>query len=85
MGTTLKTVTTRMRDGYLRKNGVPYSANAVVTEYYNVLSEPTGDAWLIVTSIVDDPQFLTQPFVTSSQFKKLVDGSAWKPVGCTAR
>lgn len=85
VGTTLKTVTTHLRAGYLRKNGVPYSASAVVTEYYNVLSEPNGVVWLIVNNIVDDPQFLTQPFVTSSHFKKLADGSAWKPVGCTAR
>ena len=85
VGTTLKTVTTRLRPGYLRKNGVPYSANAVVTEYYNVLSEPNGDTWLIVTNTVDDPEFLTQPFVTSSHFKKLADGSSWKPVECTAR
>ena len=85
VGTTLKTVTTRLRAGYLRKNGVPYSADAVVTEYYNVLSEPDGDTWLVVTNIVDDPQFLTQPFVTSSHFKKLADGSAWKPVACTTR
>jgi hypothetical protein len=85
VGTTLKTVTTRLRAGYLRKNGVPYSADAVVTEYYNVLSEPNGDTWLIVTNTVDDPQFLTQPFVTSSHFKKLADGSAWKPVSCIAR
>jgi hypothetical protein len=85
VGTTLKTVTTRLRPGYLRKNGVPYSADAVVTEYYNVLSEPNGDTWLIVMNAVVDPQFLTQPFVTSSHFKKLADGSAWKPVACTAR
>ncbi|NOT26517.1 MAG: hypothetical protein HOP16_10495 [Acidobacteria bacterium] len=83
-GTTLKAVTTRLRDGYLCKNGVPYSGNAVVTEYYNVLGEPKGDTWLVVTSIVDDPKFLTQPFLTSSHFKKLSDGSAWKPLGCTA-
>jgi hypothetical protein len=85
VGTTLKTVTTRLREGYLRKNGVPYSGNAVVTEYYNVLAESNGDTWLIVTSIVDDARFLTQPFVTSSHFKKLPDGSTWKPVACTAR
>ena len=84
-GTTLKTVTSRLRAGYLRKNGVPYSADASVTEYYNVLAEPNGATWLIVMTTVDDPQFLTQPFVTSSHFKKLADGSAWKPVACTAR
>ena len=84
-GGSLRVVTSNLRAGYLRKNGVPYSANAVVTEYYNVLSEPSGDTWLIVTNTVDDPEFLTQPFVTSSHFKKLSDGSSWKPVACTAR
>jgi hypothetical protein len=84
-GTTLKALTTHMRAGYLRKNGVPYSANAVVTEYFNVLSEAVGGPWLVVTNIVDDPQYLTQPFVTSTHFRKLADGSAWKPVPCTAK
>ena len=84
-GTTLKAVTNQMRVGYLRKNGVPYSANAVVTEYFNVLSEAVGGPWLVVTNIVDDPQYLTQPFATSTHFRKLSDGSAWKPVPCTAK
>jgi hypothetical protein len=84
-GTTLKVLTTHMRAGYLRKNGVPYSANAVVTEYFNVLSEAVGGPWLVVTNIVDDPQYLTQPFATSTHFRKLADGSAWKPVPCTAK
>jgi hypothetical protein len=39
----LKVVTTKFRRGCLRKNGVPYSADAVVTEYYDRLSEPNGD------------------------------------------
>ena len=56
-----------------------------MTEYCNVRAEPNGDTWLIVTNTVDDPQFLTQPFVTNSHVKKLADGSAWKPVACTAR
>src|SRR5262245_26984682 len=30
----LKVVTTRMRPGYLRKNGVPYGEKATVTEYF---------------------------------------------------
>lgn len=84
-GTTLKAVTTRMRPGYLRRNGVPYSANASVTEYFNVLAEPNGDTWLLVANMVTDTQYLNQPFATSSHFKKLPDGSAWKPVPCSAR
>ena len=31
----LKVVTTHLLPGYLRKNGVPYSANTVLTEYYS--------------------------------------------------
>jgi hypothetical protein len=83
--TTLKAVTTRLRPGYLRKNGVPYSGNAVVTEYFNALPEAVGGPWLVVTNIVDDPQYLTQPFATSTHFRKLADDSVWKPVPCTAK
>ena len=34
-GGDLKVVTTHMRPGYLRKNGVPYSGNAILTEYFH--------------------------------------------------
>jgi hypothetical protein len=81
----LKVVTTHLRPGYLRKNGVPYSENTVLTEYYNVTKEPNGDQWLIVTTIVDDPKYLDQSFITSSHFKKEPDGSKWNPAPCTAR
>jgi hypothetical protein len=81
----LKVVTTNLRSGYLRKNGVPYSENAVVTEYFDVAPIPGGGEVLLVTSIVDDPLYLRQPFTTSSQFKKEADGSKWDPTPCTAR
>jgi hypothetical protein len=73
-----------MRPGYLRKNGVPYSATARVTEYINRTNEPNGDSWLVVTTVVEDPQNLTSRFVTSSHFKKVPDGSAWSPTPCSA-
>src|SRR5215467_10065199 len=73
MGGNLKVVTTKMRPGYLQKNGVPYSANAVLTEYFNRTIEPNGDSWLILTSIVEDPQYLTGPFVRSTHYKRLPD------------
>jgi hypothetical protein len=83
--TSLKVVTTGMRPGYLRRNGVPYSASASVTEYYNVLpKEDNGDVWLLVTTIVQDPQYLTGRFFTSTHFRKLPDGSAWHPTPCRA-
>ena len=81
----LKAVTTNLRSGYLRKNGVPYSENAVVTEYYDVAPLPRGGQVLLITTVVDDPQYLQQPFTTSSQFKKEADGSKWDPSPCSAR
>ena len=68
-GGSLRVVTTNLRPGYLRRNGVPYSASARVTEYYNRVTESSGDAWLIVTTIVEDPGYLTARFVTSTHFK----------------
>ena len=84
-GGDLKVVTTRMRPGYLRKNGVPYSGNAVLTEYFHRTVEPNGDSWLIVTTLVEDPQYLGRPFQTSTHFKKQADASGWDPTPCAAR
>jgi hypothetical protein len=81
----LKVVTTGAKPGYLRKNGVPYSANAVVTEYFDVLRHPDGSAWLVVKTIVEDPQYLDGAFITSSNFRKQDDRSGWDPTACSAR
>jgi hypothetical protein len=81
----LKVATTNMRAGYLRKNGVPYSENAAVTEYFDIAPIPSGGQVLLVTTIVDDPQYLRQPFTVSSQFKKEADNSNWDPTPCTAK
>jgi hypothetical protein len=81
----LKVVTTQMRAGYLRKNGVPYSENAVLTEYYERATAPNKDELLIVTTIVEDAANLNSPFVTSTHFKKLPDASGWNPTPCTTR
>ena len=79
-GGALKVVTTNMREGYLRKNGVPYSENAVITEYFDRLGpEPNGDVYLLVRTVVDDPKYLQQPFITSTHFKLEADGSKWNP------
>jgi len=81
----MKSITTRLRPGYLRKNGVPYSANTVFTEYWDVLSGPNGSQWLVVTNTVDDPANLQIPWVTSVHFKKEPDGAKWDPTPCSAR
>jgi len=58
-----------MLPGYLRKDGAPYSGNAVLTEYFNRLAGREGDVYLLVTAVVDDPAYLTQPSVRSYTFK----------------
>jgi hypothetical protein len=82
-GASLSVVTTNIRTGYLRRNGVPYSENATVTEHFDVAPYPDGGQLLIVTTIVDDPRYLLQPFVVSSHFKKETDGSKWSPAPCS--
>lgn len=81
----LKVVTTNFRAGYLRKNGVPYSANAVITEYYDTFLGVDGNQWLTVSTMVQDPTYLRMQFITSSNFKKVPDGSGWDPSPCSAR
>ncbi len=79
----LKVVTTRLRPGYLRKNGVPYSANTTLTEYLDRVNEPDGNAYLVVTTTVEDPMYLFQPYLTSSHYRRQPDSAGWKPRPCT--
>ena len=81
----LKVVTTNLRPGYLRKNGVPYSDKAVVTEYYDLNTLPNGDQWLTVTTNVDDPTYLVRRYLTSTDFKKLPNVNGWAPTPCQAK
>jgi hypothetical protein len=81
----LKVLTSRMRPGYLRKNGVPYSDKAVMTEYFDVTEEPDGSRSLLLTSIVEDPTYLTETFLLTTPFKGLPDGREWHPTPCSSR
>jgi hypothetical protein len=78
----LKVVTTKMKPGYIRKNGVPYSESAVLTEYMNILTGQQGDVYLSVTASVEDPAYLNQPFLRTYTFKKATDASGWDPTPC---
>jgi hypothetical protein len=84
-GGSLKVVTTRMKPGYLRKNGVPYGANAVLTEYFDRFDVPGGDSLLIVTSEIVDAENLMTPYWTSQQFKREDETTGWNPTPCAAR
>ena len=81
----MKVVTTNLRAGYLRKNGVPYSENALLTEYFDVSPLPGGGQVLLVTAVVEDSRYLQLPFIVSSQFKKEADGSKWDPTPCLTK
>ncbi len=81
----LKVTTTHLKAGYLRKNGVPYSENAQLTEYYDMIKERNGDLMLVVTIVTTDPQYLREPFIITSHFKKQADNSGWNPTPCSAR
>src|SRR5262245_7205733 len=84
-GGSLKVVTTGLRPGYLRKNGYPYSDKTTVTEYYDRTNESGGESWMIVTTIVNDPVYLNQEFITSTHFKRQGNADGWNPQPCTAR
>ena len=81
-GGSLKVVTTNLSPAWLRKNGVPYSDATTVTEYYDRFQAPTRDEWLVVTTVVADPKYLAQEFVTSSHFRREPDGTKWDPQPC---
>jgi hypothetical protein len=84
-GGSLKVVTSRLNPGYYWKNGMPYTANAAMTEYFRTMELPDRSQWIRYTEIVDDPEYLTQPWVVNYAFKKLPDGSKWNPTPCSVR
>jgi hypothetical protein len=78
-------MTSNLRAGLLRKNGVPYSDKTSLTEYFDLIKEPNGDPLMVVTIVTTDPLYLSQPFVISSQYKKEPSDAKWKPTECSAR
>jgi hypothetical protein len=81
-GGSLKVVTTNLTEGWLRKNGVAYSESTSLLEYWDRVTFPNGDTWLIVTTVVSDPRYLLNDYTTSTHFKREADGAKWKPTPC---
>jgi hypothetical protein len=81
----LQAVTTHLRAGLLRKNGVPYSAQTRMTENWqlNDSGEEYGGVWLTVTTILRDPQYLAGPYVQNALFNREADGSKWAAAPCS--
>ena len=84
-GGSLKVTTTHLRPGYYWKNGIPYTGDAVLTENFRTLDLPDKSQWLILSQTVEDPEYLTQPFLVVYQFKKLPDASKWNPTPCSVK
>jgi hypothetical protein len=80
----LEVHTTALTGGWLRRNGVPYSEDAALTEYFTRFTAPDGAEWLMVTTIVEDPRYLNQRYITSSHFRREAQGGRWNPRPCGA-
>jgi hypothetical protein len=81
-GGSLKVVTTRLEPGYLRWNGAPYGSQTTLTEYFDLVTAPNGDQYVIVQMFVDDPEYLTRTMITSPNFRKQKDDAGWHPEDC---
>lgn len=79
---TIRVVTTNMTAGYIRKNGIPYSENAVLTEYFDLQEMHDGTQWLVVVSILEDPENFFAPVITSTNFRRQDDRRGWNPQDC---
>ncbi|MGH8144112.1 MAG: hypothetical protein ACREU2_16550 [Steroidobacteraceae bacterium] len=80
----LEVVTNDMLPGLLRKNGIPYSEHARMTEYWD-LRALSGQQWISISVTVEDPLYLQIPYIYDSVFQKEPDGSKWAPAACTLR
>jgi hypothetical protein len=63
-GDMLTVTVTHLKEGYIRRNGMPRSDQATVTEHWL----RHGDFLTIVT-IVNDPVYLTEPFIRSTDYQ----------------
>jgi hypothetical protein len=84
-GGSLKVVTTQAKPGYLSRNGAPYGSGATFTEYFDLFAVPGGDALLVASVEVTDPEFLSGPYWYSVHFKKQADAQGWAPRACSAK
>jgi hypothetical protein len=80
----LEATTTHLLPGYVRQNGVPYGANAVVKEAYDLITVSDKEKYLTITQWVTDPQYLDYPYVLSEIFRKQPTDAGWNPTPCSA-
>ena len=80
----LKVTTTNLKAGYLRKNGVPYSEAATLTEYFDLGTLPNGDRLLVVTSVIEDPKYLNAAICPQHAVQEAGGRSGWDPTPCSS-
>jgi hypothetical protein len=76
VGSTLKITTTHLKEDYYRRNGIPQSDKATLTEYWI----RRGDflTWIV---IAHDPVYLTEPLVRSTEYR--LTNNEVAPYPCT--
>ena len=62
-GNTLTITTTHLKENYLRRNGLPRSDQAVLTEHWTRHRD-----YLTIVTVIEDPVFLTEPLVRSDNW-----------------
>lgn len=81
-GGNLRSLTQNLNPAFLQRNGIPYSDQTTIEDSYRVIDAPNGDRWLIITTVVNDPVYLQQDYITSSNFKYEENGDNWDPIAC---
>ncbi len=56
-----------------------------MTEYWDLHKETNGMDWIAITTVIQDPTYLQEPYITSPNFKREPDGSKWDPTRCSSR
>ena len=62
-GDVLTVTTTHLKTGWIRRNGIPRSEDAVITEHW-----VRHGKYLTVATIVNDPAYLTEAFIRTTDF-----------------
>ena len=75
-GNMLAVTTTHLKEGYLRRNGLPRSDKATLSERWI----RNGD-WLTAVVIMYDPVYMTEPFIRTSDYE-FVGGQGIPPYPC---
>src|SRR5712691_3307663 len=63
-GDMLTVTTTHLKNGWIRRNGIPRSDRAVLTEHWI-----RHDKYLTLVSIVNDPVYLSEPFIRTTDWQ----------------